>query len=192
MEMTSAAEQKLSARIRPGVAEMRSRTPYPKRRLSVVPPIGAAALAVEPAAAARAEAAACAEAAEPRLAGAPRAIGPRPAAARPAVQDGPLRLTKRGRIVVGVLVVITFVVATGLIWLLVASQAQAADHVQSGQVTTQALRKVVVRPGETLWGIAVAVDPTADPRAVIQEIIEQNALAGTTIQAGQVLWVPRG
>jgi hypothetical protein len=51
--------------------------------------------------------------------------------------------------------------------------------------------RVVVRPGETLWSIAVRTDPAADPRAVIHEIIDDNALRGPAIQAGQVLWVPR-
>ena len=51
--------------------------------------------------------------------------------------------------------------------------------------------QVVVQPGETLWGIAVKVDPAADPRAVISEIEELNALSSTAIKVGQVLWVPR-
>jgi len=49
----------------------------------------------------------------------------------------------------------------------------------------------VVRPGQTLWSIATKADPAADPRAVIQEIVDDNALAGTAVQAGQVIWVPR-
>jgi hypothetical protein len=229
MVMTSAAEEKLNARIRPDIAAMRSRTPYPKRRLSVVPPVDSAS---------EAETAACAIAASPVTAAAsPVAALPSPVAwpgktqpagiqsagmapagrspqvsSRPSVREGavregsvpvgsapagsapagPVRLTRRGRIVVGTLVVIAVVVVASVIWLLIAGQAVASDHAQSGHVTTQSLRKVVVRPGQTLWGIAVAADPTADPRAVVQEIIDENTLAGTTIQAGQVLWVPRG
>jgi hypothetical protein len=51
--------------------------------------------------------------------------------------------------------------------------------------------RVVVLPGQTLWSIAMKADPAADPRAVIQQIVDDNALAGTAITAGQVLWVPR-
>ena len=51
--------------------------------------------------------------------------------------------------------------------------------------------RVVVRPGDTMWSIAVRADPAADPRAVIQQIVEDNGLTGTAIQVGQVLWVPR-
>lgn len=213
MGMTSAAEEKLNARIRPDITAMRSRTPYPKRRLSVVPPVdgepaaatpgagvGASPSQVTPASrqvtamsmpvnAVSSPAARPAEApsAEQAPAGRPREVPSRRSA-----PEGPIRLTRRGRIVVGTLVVIAVVVAASVIWLLVAGQAVASDHVQSGHVASQTLRKVVVRPGQTLWGIAVAVDPAADPRAVVQEIIDENELSGTTIQAGQVLWVPRG
>jgi len=51
--------------------------------------------------------------------------------------------------------------------------------------------RVVVRPGDTLWSIAAKADPTADPRIVIQQIVDDNALSGTAISVGQVLWVPR-
>ena len=54
------------------------------------------------------------------------------------------------------------------------------------------MTRVVVQPGATLWSIAVRMDPGADPRAVIQQIMDANALASPAIQAGRVLWVPRG
>ena len=53
------------------------------------------------------------------------------------------------------------------------------------------MHQIVVQPGQTLWSIASAAEPTADPRAVIQQIMSVNALSGTNIQAGQLLWVPR-
>jgi hypothetical protein len=43
-----------------------------------------------------------------------------------------------------------------------------------------------------LWSIASAAEPGADPRVIIQQIVAANALSGATIQAGQLLWVPRG
>jgi len=51
---------------------------------------------------------------------------------------------------------------------------------------------VVVHPGQTLWSIASQAEPTADPRVVMQQIIDLNALRGTSIEPGQRLWVPRG
>jgi LysM repeat protein len=50
----------------------------------------------------------------------------------------------------------------------------------------------VVHPGQTLWSIASRAQPSADPRNVIQQIIELNALTGTGIEPGERLWVPRG
>jgi hypothetical protein len=51
--------------------------------------------------------------------------------------------------------------------------------------------EIVVRPGQTLWSIASAAEPGADPRDVVQEIMTANAMSDTTISAGQLLWVPR-
>jgi len=51
---------------------------------------------------------------------------------------------------------------------------------------------VVVHPGQTLWSIASRAEPSADPRAVMQQIIDLNALHGTSVEPGQRLWVPRG
>jgi LysM repeat protein len=51
---------------------------------------------------------------------------------------------------------------------------------------------VVVHRGQTLWSIASQAEPTADPRVVMQQIIDLNALRGTNIEPGQHLWVPRG
>jgi len=78
-----------------------------------------------------------------------------------------------------------------LVWLAVAGRAQAADRVGSGRAVNHEMLRVVVRPGDTMWDIAVRADPAADPRAVIQQIIDDNGLTGTAILAGQVLWVPR-
>jgi hypothetical protein len=88
---------------------------------------------------------------------------------------------------------ITMVVAavTALIWLAVAGSAEAASQVGPGGPIGHSMLRVVVRPGQTLWSIASKADPAADPRIVIAEIIDDNALAGTAIQAGQVIWVPR-
>ena len=79
-----------------------------------------------------------------------------------------------------------------LIWLAAAGGAAASDHGSPASGAYQGLTQVVVRPGQTLWSIAAAAEPSADPRVVIQQIIEANALSGATIQAGQLLWVPRG
>jgi hypothetical protein len=102
-----------------------------------------------------------------------------------------VRLTRRGRFVVGVLTGLAIASAAALIWLAVTGQAQAASKVTPGSTGSHGMFRVVVRPGQTLWSIAEKADPSADPRLVIQQIVDDNALSGTDVNAGQVLWVPR-
>ena len=121
---------------------------------------------------------------------APRATAPR-ATAQPAsgVARTGLRLTRRGRIVVAALVIIGATMAALLITLLASGGAQATNH-GAARGGYQGMHQVVVQPGQTLWSIAAAAEPSADPRTVIQRIMTANALAGPGISAGQQLWVP--
>jgi hypothetical protein len=120
-----------------------------------------------------------------------RDAGPgKPGAAR----AGQLRLTRRGRTVIaGLAIVIVTAVATAMLfWLGATGGAQAASHRASAGAAHRGLSQVVVQPGQTLWSIARRAEPAADPRGVVQQIIEANAMGSPTIQAGQLLWVPRG
>jgi LysM repeat protein len=99
-----------------------------------------------------------------------------------ASQDGRVRLTRRGRLVVVLAVLALLVVgfsATGH----VASQAASSAGVQHA-------RTVTVAPGESLWALAERIAPHADPRLVVDRIIQINHLAGARILAGQQLVVP--
>ena len=102
------------------------------------------------------------------------------------VADPPLRLTRRGKIVVAVAAAL---LAAGLS-LVIAASAQATSH--SPGAAQQGLAKVTVRPGQSLWSVAENADPNADTRAVIQQIVELNGLSADTVMPGQSLWVPRG
>jgi hypothetical protein len=114
----------------------------------------------------------------------------------PAVRSGrqrdtpaaPLRLTRRGRVVVATAVALLVTVIS----LFVAGVAQATNHGPSAHAARQNLVQVVVRPGQSLWSVAESADPGQDTRAVIQQIIDLNSLNGDTVFAGQRLWVPRG
>jgi hypothetical protein len=141
-----------------------------------------------------------APAADPRTARAALVLpgpGPAPLRARPqtapvvtaCVSPARLRLTRRGRIVVAALVLAAVIAAALLITLLASGGAQATSHGQA-RGGYQGMHQVVVQPGQTLWSIAAAAEPTADPRTVIQEIMAANALGNSAISAGQLLWVP--
>jgi hypothetical protein len=114
-------------------------------------------------------------------------ISPRP---RASSAPAPLRLTRRGRVVVATLLV-TLIAAIGLVIAVAAAGgAQAASPGRPG-VGHQGMHEIVVRSGQTLWSIASAAEPTADPRLVVQQIMAANKMTTSDIAAGQLLWVPR-
>jgi LysM repeat protein len=105
----------------------------------------------------------------------------RTGAAAPAV-----RLTRRGRVVAAGVSAL----AIGALSITLAAAAQAAH---AGQAAPgRYVAKVEVRPGQSLWSLAESYDPGTDPRLVIQQIQQLNAMAGDQVQPGEVLWVPRG
>ena len=105
----------------------------------------------------------------------------------PATPVVPLRLTRRGRVLVAAAALLVTVMS-----LLASAAAQATNHATSPHAARQNLVQVVVRPGQSLWSVAESADPDQDTRAVVQQIIELNSLSGDTVLAGQQLWVPRG
>lgn len=99
-----------------------------------------------------------------------------------------LRLTRRGRVVlVGLLVFAAALISF--------AAARGADATATGVPPARYeknLSQVVVEPGDSLWSIAVRAEPAADPRLVIQQITDLNALPGALVVPGQRLWVPKG
>jgi hypothetical protein len=70
--------------------------------------------------------------------------------------------------------------------------APAAARVVTGGPAQPLTRNYLVRPGDTLWDIAVATDPGSDPRSVVDHIVIGNGLEGGHIVPGQTLVVPGG
>jgi nucleoid-associated protein YgaU len=109
-----------------------------------------------------------------------------PRAARCAHSSAPdlrgSRLTARGKAVVA------------LIWLVLAAVAAVPitqwDSASSNR--PMATTTVVVEPGATLWELARSLDANADPRLLVDAIVELNGLgSGANIHPGDVLVVPR-
>jgi hypothetical protein len=100
----------------------------------------------------------------------------------------PLRLTRRGRIVIAVAAALLVTVIS----LLAAGVAQATSHGPAPRAARRDLLQVVVQPGQTLWSVAENADPDRDTRVVVQQIVDLNSLNGATVSAGQQLLVPRG
>jgi hypothetical protein len=88
----------------------------------------------------------------------------------------PLRLTRRGRVVV--VAVIALAIAAVLVLVL-----PRASIAWSGEPP----RGHLVLAGETLWEIAVALDPDADTRVVVGRLMRINHLPSVELTPGQFL-----
>jgi LysM domain-containing protein len=102
------------------------------------------------------------------------------------------RLTRRGRRVLWAAVILLLVAVITPLLLAVASGAQASSHGLPPSAVRAGMRQVVVKPGQSLWSVALNAEPKADPRVVIQQIMEFNALGSQVVVPGESLWVPRG
>lgn len=111
---------------------------------------------------------------------------------RPDTPSGRLRLTRRGHAVLAALVILAVVALATVARMAGAGSAEASTRQLPARSPYSGMTQVVVRRGETLWSVAASAEPSGDPWAVVQEIIDVNALNGSQIQAGQLLWVPRG
>jgi len=108
----------------------------------------------------------------------------RTAASRRSPRSGSVRLTRRGRIVV-VLVMVGLLLAL----LAVFGPHSAATGDAGTPVRT---RTVEVAPGDTLWGIASQAAEPGQVRDMVHQIEELNALSGPEVTVGQEIAVPVG
>jgi LysM repeat protein len=79
--------------------------------------------------------------------------------------------------------------AVCILSLSLAGGALASSH-GAARAGYRGMHQIVVEPGQSLWSIASAAEPAADPRIVIPQIIETNSLAGNTVYVGEMLWLP--
>lgn len=98
------------------------------------------------------------------------------------------RFTRRRRMVVtGVSALLIGALSVGLA---TAAQATRAGSGPAGR--DRYVVKVTVKPGQSLWSLAEAYDPSADTRLIVQEIQQLNSMSAVRLQPGETLWVPRG
>jgi hypothetical protein len=109
-------------------------------------------------------------------------FGARPAAAR-SPRPAPARLTRRGRLLV---TVVLLVVAVGAAVLL----GGGAPALAGTDRPTVTHARVTVLPGQTLWQIAERAAPGSDPRETVQRILDLNGLQTSQVEAGTALLLP--
>jgi len=105
----------------------------------------------------------------------PSSVGRPEVATRPL----PVRLTRRGYAVLGVLAV---GLVTGLLWF-----AHVSAAAESPATTTRPPAVVTVHDGDTLWSIASQIAPQRDPRVVVARLERVNHLTGPILLPGQRL-----
>ena len=103
---------------------------------------------------------------------------------------GPLRLTRRGQLVI--VVAVALLVAFGCMVLgLMPSAVTSAGHAVGEQgMAGAAGTTLVVQPGDSLWSVATRIAPGVDPRLTVQQLVDRNGLTSTAVAAGQVLRLP--
>ena len=94
-----------------------------------------------------------------------------------------LRITRRGRVVLAALFAIPVVAVS----LLVTSPGALAESTAS----SNNFEYVTVVSGDTLWAIAEMIDPTGDPRDMVDELMTLNQLTSANLSPGQELAIPR-
>ena len=106
--------------------------------------------------------------------------------AAPSAPTTRLRLTTRGRRVLAGLASVPAVAALGVA---IDSGGGALATAENG-ASADAFETVTVLPGDSLWSIARDVAPAADPRDVVDDIMNLNALSSAVLDAGQSLAIP--
>lgn len=96
----------------------------------------------------------------------------------------PLQLTRRGRLVVGALVILP------LLGVLVGAVSASVSAVATSSASSTQFEYVTVQSGESLWQLAEVIAPKSDPRDVIVDIVRLNNLSDSSVQAGQRLAIP--
>lgn len=102
----------------------------------------------------------------------------------------PLRLTRRGRVVlIGIPLILLVVLVLSLAGFF-NSPAKASDSAADLLATPTVT--VTVQPGQSLWSIAGSLAPDRDARDVVADIVQLNNLSAGPVIPGQQLFVPAG
>ena len=97
-----------------------------------------------------------------------------------------LRLTVRGRRVFAAIAAVPAALALALA--IIGGGAALASR--DAGAPAGSFETITVMSGDSLWSIAEAVAPAADPRDVVDAFMRLNALDGVGLVAGQELAVP--
>lgn len=101
-----------------------------------------------------------------------------------------MRLTSRGkRVLVGIVAAPLLAGVIGVSMLMNAEGLGSTANAHNAEVAVS-FETITVAHGESLWDVAVAIAPNADPRDVIVDLKRFNALTSSTVVPGQLLSLP--
>ncbi|MBF4463583.1 MULTISPECIES: LysM peptidoglycan-binding domain-containing protein [unclassified Rathayibacter] len=95
-----------------------------------------------------------------------------------------LRLTRRGRVVLGALAALPIIAGAFVLGL------NGGGAVASSDAVVADFPYVTVHAGESLWSLAETLAPHADPRDVVDDIVSLNQLQSACLEPGQRLAIP--
>lgn len=95
-----------------------------------------------------------------------------------------LRLTRRGRVVLGALAALPLAVVGVVLGL------GAGDALASRDAADVSYTWVTVEAGQSLWDLADDIAPANDPREFAARVASLNQLASASLQPGQELAIP--
>lgn len=98
-----------------------------------------------------------------------------------------LRITRRGRVVLGLIIAICVATVVAIGVFSGGSYALASAHTQNETVE---FTYVAAMPGDSLWSLATRLAPEADPRDVIADIKRLNQIESSELLVGQELAIP--
>ncbi len=85
---------------------------------------------------------------------------------------------------------ITILAAAPLVVAAIIGSSAGGSAVATSTTGSSDFTYVTVASGESLWAIAEAIAPTADPREVVADIVDLNQLRSADVAAGEQLAIP--
>lgn len=101
-----------------------------------------------------------------------------------------LKLTRRGRHVLQVTISLLVVVLAALSIAAFGSQQPLSSAVAADQNGTGTYERIVVQPGDTLWGISTRLSQDGDQAVIFNKILTYNDVETSELKVGQVLFIP--
>lgn len=97
-----------------------------------------------------------------------------------------IKLNRRGWVVLVGIPVFLLTLAATLFVTMFSNSVMASVQQPTGVEAVE----VTVLPGDTLWGLASEFSEGYDMESAVRQIAELNSLEGSTLQAGQTLYIP--